>query len=342
VLKNLVFRIGLLILLALMLIPSRDSPYRAESFHGIAEPYSFSIFSWETRNLFNKWGWELRELGRKDELSRSEKLRLVENYFSSRGEATLKNRVEAIIEEQVSEVLSGEGLGMGGVIFPPVDFEWEMPPHILVISPIERIELLETINLRVELSPHEVSSIEARAEEIGVSALVERVGGIATYPSMVSKGNSLDTTLSTVAHEWTHHYLFFHPLGRHCSASSQMRTINETIADMVGDEVSSRVLSRYYGRQKVKTRVNPPAFDFNKEMRETRLAVDRYLERGEVEEAERFMKERREFLQAKGYYIRRLNQAYFAWHGTYADTPASTSPVGGATQIAEETKCLFG
>ncbi|OGO24020.1 MAG: hypothetical protein A2144_05680 [Chloroflexi bacterium RBG_16_50_9] len=30
----------------------------------------------------------------------------------------------------------------------------------------------------------------------------------------------------------------------------------------------------------------------------------------------------------RGYRIRKLNQAYFAFHGTYADSPASISPIG--------------
>jgi hypothetical protein len=63
-------------------------------------------------------------------------------------------------------------------------------------------------------------------------------------------------------------------------------------------------------------------------MRAIRLAVDSYLERGEVEEAERFMEEGRQTLAAMGYHIRKLNQAYFAFHGCYPDAPASVSPVG--------------
>jgi hypothetical protein len=64
-------------------------------------------------------------------------------------------------------------------------------------------------------------------------------------------------------------------------------------------------------------------------MREIRLTVDQYLEEGKIEEAEAFMRQKQDFLQSKGYYIRRLNQAYFAWHGTYADSPTSISPIGG-------------
>ena len=33
-------------------------------------------------------------------------------------------------------------------------------------------------------------------------------------------------------------------------------------------------------------------------------------------------------LASKGYYIRKLNQAYFAFYGTYADSPAFLNPIG--------------
>jgi hypothetical protein len=33
-----------------------------------------------------------------------------------------------------------------------------------------------------------------------------------------------------------------------------------------------------------------------------------------------------------GYNIRKLNQAYFAFHGTYADSAASVSPIGDQVQ----------
>ena len=63
-------------------------------------------------------------------------------------------------------------------------------------------------------------------------------------------------------------------------------------------------------------------------MREIRRKVDEYLARGEIEQAEEFMEQKRQYLASKGYYIRKLNQAYFAFHGTYADRPASISPIG--------------
>ena len=39
------------------------------------------------------------------------------------------------------------------------------------------------------------------------------------------------------------------------------------------------------------------------------------------------MEERRKLFLENRYYIRKLNQAYFAFHGTYADSPASVSPI---------------
>ena len=40
------------------------------------------------------------------------------------------------------------------------------------------------------------------------------------------------------------------------------------------------------------------------------------------------MEERRLFFVENRYSIRKLNQAYFAFYGTYADTAASVSPIG--------------
>jgi hypothetical protein len=47
-----------------------------------------------------------------------------------------------------------------------------------------------------------------------------------------------------------------------------------------------------------------------------------------VEEAERTMEEKRQFLAENGINIRKINQAYFAFYGTYADSPQSSNPIG--------------
>ena len=52
-------------------------------------------------------------------------------------------------------------------------------------------------------------------------------------------------------------------------------------------------------------------------------------------EAEAYMEQRRQFFFDNGYAIRKLNQAYFAFYGAYADVPggaAGEDPVGPAVR----------
>ena len=72
-------------------------------------------------------------------------------------------------------------------------------------------------------------------------------------------------------------------------------------------------------------------------MRETRLETDRLLAEGLIEDAEVYMEARRQYINAHGYFIRKLNQAYFAFHGTYATTGGSSSDLG---PILEELRRL--
>ena len=45
------------------------------------------------------------------------------------------------------------------------------------------------------------------------------------------------------------------------------------------------------------------------------------------------MEQQRQVLVENGHNVRKINQAFFAFHGTYADSPSSTSPL--ARQIWE-------
>ena len=63
-------------------------------------------------------------------------------------------------------------------------------------------------------------------------------------------------------------------------------------------------------------------------MRATRLVVDELLKQGKVDEAEAFMEARRLTFVENGYPLRVLNQAYFAFHGSYATGASSTDPIG--------------
>ena len=70
-------------------------------------------------------------------------------------------------------------------------------------------------------------------------------------------------------------------------------------------------------------------------MHQTRVTVDGLLAEGRTAEAEAYMESRRRIFWEHGYLIRRLNQAYFAFYGAYADEPggaAGEDPVGAAVR----------
>jgi hypothetical protein len=84
---------------------------------------------------------------------------------------------------------------------------------------------------------------------------------------------------------------------------------------------------------------DPAPFDFRAEMHETRVTVDQLLAKGKITEAESYMEQRRQVFWQNGYLIRKLNQAYFAFHGAYADVPggaAGEDPVGPAVRALRQ------
>jgi len=374
------YRLGLLfdliLLLVLCILPPSDQAPKPTVWDEIAGPYVFSVSEWEFGNFFDKWGYSLEQFFIPGKLTEQESGQRVEDYLSlaqnasslegtinrdkadgntseadlksleaqlaqlTRQRNSLQDQVEAIVEGQISAVLTDQRLaktidfiGKINLLFPPVDFEFQEEPNVLIVSPRDKIELATTILLSPDLTLEQIVDIENKVQGIDMSGLVERVGGVATYPSIIPQDISLQYLLSTVAHEWLHHYFYFHPLGRSYWANYDMTSINETAADIGGNEIGQLVYQRYYA-QPVSQAASPgapsqPAFDFNKEMRQIRLTVDQLLAQGQVEEAEKYMEQMREYLAQNGYYIRKLNQAYFAFYGTYSDMPGSVSPIGG-------------
>jgi len=258
----------------------------------------------------------------------------------------LEATVEKIIESQIKDTLAQQGIFNPvnkyiklKVSFPPVNFKLDKPPHLLVISPRARIESMREIPLKQGISLEEMETIEAGADKLGVSSLVVELGGFGgTYPTFVTDEASLQFTIDTAAEEWLHQYLTFKPLGFlylldiiGVSRNYEIATMNETLASMVSKEIGSIVNEKYYAQQEnndSQTQATTSGFDFNREMRNIRRAVDKYLAQGEIEQAEEFMEQKRQYLATKGYHIRKLNQAYFAFYGTYADRPTSISPIG--------------
>lgn len=256
--------------------------------------------------------------------------------------AALAGEVERIIARQIKETLAQEGIfnPMANYVrlkvsFPPVYFKLEEPPQLLVISPRDRIESIREITLQPNLSREEMESIEAKADKLGVSSLVVKLGGLgATYPTFVADNTGLQLTIDTATEEWLHQYLVFTPLGffylldlTGISRNYEIATINETAASMTSKEIGAMVTERYYPDDE-DNKQEADSLDFNLEMREIRQAVDQYLAQGEIEQAEEFMEQKRQELAAMGYPIRKLNQAYFAFYGTYADSPTSISTIG--------------
>jgi hypothetical protein len=222
--------------------------------------------------------------------------------------------------------------------FPPVNVHLADPPCLLIISPRDRIESIKKVTLLPEMSLEEIERIEEEVDRLGVSSLVEGLGGMSTFPSYVDYEADLRFTVDTMVHEWLHQYLAFTPLGfRYILDQTRIRpdyeiaTINETVVDIVSKEIGAIVCETYFPQfvtEIPQPQPNNGVFDFNKEMREIRKVVDDYLAWGEIEAAEAFMEQKRQYLAENGYYIRKLNQAYFAFHGTYADSPTSISPIG--------------
>jgi hypothetical protein len=198
---------------------------------------------------------------------------------------------------------------------------------------------MREVMLVQDLDVDQFEDIEAKVDALGVSALVTELGGFGgTYPTFVADDVSLPWTIATATEEWLHQYLGFTPLGFMYLLDSlgiarnyEIATMNETLAGMVSGEIAAHVLATYYPQyEPPRPEGAPPqeGFDFNGVMRELRLAVDELLANGEIEQAEALMEERRLYLASKGYYIRKINQAYFAFYGTYADQPTSVSPIG--------------
>ncbi|GIV80108.1 hypothetical protein FKZ61_023175 [Litorilinea aerophila] len=258
--------------------------------------------------------------------------------------------VEQIIEGQVSWTLAQAGLGVpigqSGQPIPPVQFTFTEPPKKLVVSPRYRIETLYTQMLTPEMDLPEIEQRESFIyHHYNLSAYITDIGGLGAFPTMVVDDADLPWILSTVAHEWTHNYLALFPLGWNYFTNSDMTTLNETVAEIVGNEIGEQTLAYFYpeiyqaqapaptpsekGDQEPESPPDePPPFDFRTEMRATRLEVDRLLAEGKVEEAEAYMEARRRLFVEHGYPLRVLNQAYFAFHGSYGTSPASTSPLG--------------
>lgn len=265
--------------------------------------------------------------------------RLERRLYALRAQqADIAPTIERIIESQVAAIIAEDDIGWLGTPLPPPAFDFTETPTYLVLSPRDEIRTRLGVYLEpgLPIAEREALEVTLEAELDNTSALVAGTGGFSTWPAMLVDTAGLEWTLATVAHEWVHVYLGLYPLGRAYLADSNMTAINETVATLVGDEVGARAMSRFYpdlvrepeGPQSETPPTNgssEPEFDFREEMRITRARVDELLAAGRIDEAESYMEARRLFFVENGHYIRRLNQAYFAFHGSYRTGPAAPS-----------------
>jgi len=239
--------------------------------------------------------------------------------------------IPASLDADLETVRAQQGIAA----VPPGRTRLVQPPLLLVVSPRDRIFYLHRQLLQPDLDTVRMEKLEDVIAEMGFSALVVKMGGFgAAYPSVVSPSLPLKSIIEAAVEEWSHQYLALRPLGflylLDCLGFNQdpgVITVNETLAGIMADEISAAVCSRYSAAVLEQGGAKDGGFDFAAEMRLTRKHVDELLAGGAIVEAERYMEERRDFFQAHGYPIRKLNQAYFAFHGIYGQDPASASPV---------------
>ncbi len=277
-------------------------------------------------------------------------------------QAALAPFAEAVLQGQVAEALAHFDLTTGGQPLPPVLYHSSPTPLALIVAPRHLIQQIANISILPTLTLDEQIRLEDEVTaRLDVSTLVVPVGGVGVYPTMVMETTNLSWLLNTIAHEWSHNYLNVRPLGLNYNTTPELRTMNETTANIVGDEIGQYILGRHYPELLASssdlslTAFNDlhlpsiglddtPSLDFRAEMHETRVTVDKLLAEGKVEEAEAYMEQRRLFLWQHGFPLRKLNQAYFAFHGAYADVPggpAGEDPVGPAVRaLRAQSKSL--
>jgi hypothetical protein len=239
-----------------------------------------------------------------------------------------------VLAGDIEQVLAEQGMAA----VPRVRTRLQDPPLLLVVSPRERILYLDRVLLLPGLDAGQIEEVETGIDSLGLSSLVVKIGGFgAAYPAIVSPSMPLKNIVQAAVEEWAHQYLALRPLGLlylldslGFSQDPNVITMNETLAGMIAEEIGAGVYRRYdQGQGQQQGSGSKAGFDFDAEMRLTRREVDELLDAGRVVEAEEYMQARREIFSGHGYSIRKLNQAYFAFHGIYGQDPGSASPIYG-------------
>ncbi len=324
----------LAVLLALLLLRVQSSTALDDAVAEATEGHRFDLLQFEFTHLPNRL---LTEVARWFDPSEPDHDAVLERWFSERNEADRKP-AERALERSIARAAADLELGSPlplfsdvEVLWPPIDVDLGETLRVLAVSPLNEVRLVRTELLGSQIASEDFGRLEATVEAGGEwSAWVTTIGGVALYPAPVVSSRDYLRTLRVMAHEWTHHYLGFYPLGLSYARGSEMRTINETVADIVGDELGAAAASLIGAdlpavdnpeRAALLARTDPI-------LRNLRIEVDELLAQGELAEAERRMEAARLELIELGRPFRKINQAFLAFRGGYGASGASASRWG--------------
>ncbi len=264
--------------------------------------HKFNIFMWELKTLPK----QSLDIFKSSKINEIEAINILENKDYDQ-----KKDLEIFLEKEVTHLIK-EKLGKD-FLFPPLHVSIEKPPKVLIVSPRDKIFQKKAVLIKNDINLDEIEMIEKNIDALNLSSIILDTGGFAAYPSIVNMKNNYHNMVSTISHEWLHHYLFFYPLGRSYFKGGDMIFINETLADLFANQVSKNI------KYEKSTSDN----FFRIFMKETRENVDIFLQKKELNKAENYMDRRLIELQNNGYKIRKINQAYFAFYGNYGTSPSS-------------------
>jgi len=317
--RNQLYLLFMLLIFSAGCLPGKDS---GAEIRRIAEPYALELLTWELQNCLAP--------------------------AAQGSDASVLPVSPELLSRDIEQALAEQKIAAA----PPVRTRLQPPPLLLVVSPRERILYSDRLLLQPGLEISRIEEVESAIDAIGLSSLVVKIGGFgAAYPAIVSPSMPLKNIVEAAVEEWAHQYLALRPLGflylLDCLGFSQdagVITMNETLAGMIAQEIGDMVYRRY-GESPLPQQAGGTAdgFDFSAEMGLTRRHVDELLAAGRVDEAEVYMEQRRIFFNSHDFPIRKLNQAYFAFHGIYGQDPGSASPVyGQMRKLRDASSSLAG
>jgi hypothetical protein len=275
--------------------------------------------------------------------------------------------VNSTIDEQVQAILKQQGISLlqnSRLFVPPVFSKLIDLPNVLVIAYRDSFTMRQQVPVRRTMTTEEIEVLESTVDkDLNVSSLVVPIGGYSTYPTMIASTGPRDWMVGVVSHEWCHIYLMAKPLGQNYNKNGEVAAMNETVCSLFGDEVSATVLETYYGEAKKQLswqvpptptpaptptpvpgqQPEPQPFNANRELGKIYQAADARLKAGDIDGADAVMEQGREYLAANGFYIRKLNTAFFAFYGSYAEGPESirSDPLGDdLRQLRRESPSL--